>query len=405
MNRQVQESIGEDIGVSMKTYRLLIFKFFTANFAIMSLSNVYYLLAPYLKMYGIVDPGVIGWILGSYYAASTFSRPLVVRLVEKYGIYATMVGAACVNLISSAGVALAGPSIPLVLFWRIFTGIASSLFLVSITTYQVISVPDEIRGSSFAIVSAGCIAPLVTAVPLADWLLHHGHPIAYIWLGPVVSLLSLFLVISFQKDVDLGSKKQQDWGSYSEVFRLASVRALFISILFFSFTDACILSLAGLAMEKGLVASSFISANAALSVFIRLFLFRHLDRLPRMKMAASMISITSVALFLCTFAGNNLIFMICGILFGLGMGYGFPMHLALAGDVAPPNLRPKVTSLVWFIMALSFFFCPLIIGYLSALFDYQASFRLISGLIFLAAPFIHIYLWKPVSMVCTGDEG
>lgn len=388
----------------MKTYRLLIFKFFAANFAIMSLSNVYYLLAPYLRMYDIVDPGVIGWILGSYYAASTFSRPLVGRLVEKYGFYATMLGAACVNLISSAGVALAGPSIPLVLFWRIFTGIASSLFLVSVTTYQVISVPDEIRGSSFAIVSAGCIAPLVTAVPLADWLLHHGHPLVYIWLGPLVSLVSLILVISFEKDVSPGRKKQQDWGSYSDVFRLASVRALFISILFFSFTDACILSLAGLAMEKGLVASAFISANAALSVFIRLFLFRHLDRLPRMKMAASMIALTSAGLFLSTFATGNLVFMICGILFGLGMGYGFPMHLALAGDVAPTNLRPKVTSMVWFIMALSFFFCPLMIGYLSAVFNYQTSFRLLSVLIFLAAPFIHIYLWKPVDRACSRDK-
>jgi len=381
----------------MKTYRLLIFKFFAANFAIMSLSNVYYLLAPYLKMYAIVDPGIIGWVLGSYYAASTFSRPLVVRLVEKYGIYATMVGAACVNLISSAGVALAGPSIPLVLFWRILTGIASSLFLVSITTYQVLSVPDEIRGSSFALVSAGCIAPLVTAVPLSEWLLHHGHPLLYIWLGPFVSLLSLLLVMSFKDDVMPGKKKQQDWGSYSDAFRLASVRALFVSIIFFSLTDACILSLAGLAMEKGLVASSFISANAALSVFIRLFLFRHLDRLPRMKMAASMISITSLALFLCTFAGNNMMFMFCGILFGLGMGYGFPMHLALAGDVVPLNLRPKVTSLVWFLMALSFFFCPLIIGYLSAIFDYQTSFRILSATIFIAAPLIHIFLWKPVA--------
>ncbi len=381
----------------MKNYRFLIFKFFAANFALMSLSNVYYLLAPYLKTYGIVDPGIIGWVLGSYYAASTFSRPLVVRLVEKYGFYLTLVMAAAVNLISSAGVALAGSSITQILFWRILTGVSSSLFLVSLTTYQIISVPDEIRGSSFALVSAGCIAPLVTAVPLADWLLHHGHPLFYIWLGPLVSFLSLILVMSFKiEEVGYEKRQKQDWGSYSDLFRLPSVRALFVSIIFFSFTDACILSVAGLAMEKGLVPSFFISANAALSVFIRLFLFRHLDRFPRMKLAAPMFALTSAGLFLSTFAWNNVMFMICGILFGLGMGYGFPMHLALAGDVAPPRLRPKVTSMVWFLMALSFFICPLIIGYLSALLDYTRAFQIVAGAVFLISPLVHIYFWKPV---------
>lgn len=379
----------------MKNYRFLIFKFFAANFALMSLSNVYYLLAPYLKTYDIVDPGIVGWVLGSYYAASTFSRPLVSGMVEKYGFFRTLLGAAAVNLISSTGVALAGSSVTWILFWRVLTGVSSSLYLVSLTTYQVIAVPDEIRGSSFALVSAGCIAPMVTALPLADWLLQNGHSTPYIWLGPVISLFSLILVTFFKGDISFEKREKKDWGRYSDLLKLSSLRALFVSIIFFSFTDACILSVAGLAMEKGLVPSFFISANAALSVFIRLFLFRHLDRFPRMKLAAPMFALTSAGLFLSTFAGNNMVFMLCGLLFGLGMGYGFPMHLALAGDVAPPELRPKVTSMVWFLMALSFFICPIIIGYLSAISDYRTAFRILAGLVCLISPLVHIYLWKP----------
>lgn len=379
----------------MKNYRFLIFKFFIANFAIMSLSNVYYLLAPYLKIYGVVDPGIVGWILGSYYAASTFSRPLVSGLVEKFGFYPTLVGAAAGNLVSSTGVALAGSSISWILLWRILTGISSSLFLVSLTTYQIIAVPDEIRGSSFSIVSAGCIAPLVTAVPLSDWLLQNGYSTPYIWLGPFISLMSLILALFFKGDVSFEKKGKNDWGRYSELFFIPRVRALFISIILFSLTDACVLSVAGLAMEKGLIPSFFISANAGLSVFIRLFLFRHMDRFPRMKLAAPMFALTSAGIFLATFAWNNMLFMLCGLLFGLGMGYGFPLHLALAGDVAPLKLRPKVTSMVWFLMAVSFFICPILIGYLSSIFDYSTSMRILGGLIFLVSPLVHIFLWKP----------
>ena len=79
-------------------------------------------------------------------------------------------------------------------------------------------------------------------------------------------------------------------------------------------------------------------------------------------------------------------FGVCGALYGLFIGLGYPMLLALIGDVAPPEQRSRVTSLFWFFMGLSYLGLPVLTGYLAALFRYRATFALINlGLIPLVA--------------------
>jgi hypothetical protein len=75
--------------------------------------------------------------------------------------------------------------------------------------------------------------------------------------------------------------------------------------------------------------------------------------------------------------------------FGVGMGYGFPMHLSLIGDAVPDRLRPKATSMVWFLMARCFFVSPLITGYLARWLSFAAAYRIIMGCILVAAPLMH----------------
>jgi MFS family permease len=363
----------------------------------MGISNTYYMLAPYLRHLGVSDPATIGWVLGMYYGANTFSRPLVGWFVERFSFRTSLMGGGLAVLVSTIGLALVGDSVPGIMFWRAFTGLASSLYIVALTTYQTLAVPAEKMGSSFALVSAGCIAPLITFIPLSEWLLHGGNSILYIWIPPATALFCLVLSISFPLEEGGPLRDARDRrGSYRELFALPAARTLFISQTLFSLTDAAMLSLALLAGSLGLVTSAFISANAAVSIVIRLTCFRLLDSVPRMKMAALTLGFTSLALILATFARSNLTFMLCGCLFGVGMGVGFPLHLALIGDVSPPHLRAKTTSMVWFFMSICFFISPLLIGYLTDFIGVPGAFRSFSIPLLISAPLIHYFLWKPL---------
>lgn len=381
----------------MGSYQKLLMLLFLTNFGLMGISNTYYMLAPYLRRLGVSSPATIGWVLGMYYGANTFSRPLVGWFVERFSFRTSLLGGGLAVLASTAGLALAGASVPGILFWRALTGLASSLYIVALTTYQTLAVPEERMGSSFALVSAGSIAPLITFVPLSEWILYGGNNLLYIWLPPATALFCLILSVSFPLDEGGRLKEAKDRrGTYRELFALPAARTLFLSQTLFSLTDAAMLSLALLAGALGLVTSSFISANAAVSILIRLTCFRLLDRIPRMKMAALTLGFTSLALILATFAQSNLAFMLCGSLFGVGMGFGFPLHLALIGDVSPPHLRAKTTSMVWFFMSACFFVSPLLIGYLTDLIGVPGAFRSFSIPLLIAAPLIHHFRWKPL---------
>ncbi|WP_296869048.1 MFS transporter, partial [Thermovirga sp.] len=375
-------------GAALGSFGSLLFKFIMGNFAVMSFGNIYFLLALYLAHYGINDPRIIGWILGIYFAVSAISRPFVGIIVEKLSFRRSLVAASCICLASSAGMALFSHSAVFALLFRAMAGFGSSLFLVGLTTYQTLAVPERIRGSSFTLATAGTIAPLVMVLPLAEWFLRSGMYEIYIWLPVLAAAMCLAVAysIGFSDEVSLSGG---DWGSYKDVFKEPAIQVLFISVVIFAMTDAAIVSLAGLALEKGLLASAFISTQAFVGLLIRLFGFRLMDRLPRSRLAAPSFFITAVSLMGLTFVHSNLAFVLLGVIYGIGMGLGFPLHLSLIGDAAENRLRPKATSMVWFLMAGCYFLSPVITGYLARILSFTAAFRIISALIIFSAPFVH----------------
>ncbi|MCF7935922.1 MAG: MFS transporter [Synergistales bacterium] len=368
-----------------------------ATYGIMCFGNIYFLLAPYLVQHGVTAADTIGWILGMYFATSTLTRPFGAWVVERFDFRPTLVTAALICAAGSAGVALAGNNVAAILVWRALTGFGSSLYVVGLTTYQTLVIPDETRGSAFTFISAGNIAPLVTIVPVAEWILHHGHPQLYIWLPTVAALACLVLAFSLQPPPMEQGGGKRDWGTYREVFTHRPVRVLFLTVVLFAFIDASVVSIASLAMERGLMASFFISGNAGMAVAIRMLGFKLMDRLPRLRLPPLAFACTSLTLMGATFADSNLAFGVWGVLFGIAMGFGFPLNLALIGDVAPPRLRPKVTSLVWFCMAGSFFLSPVVTGYLATWAGPSVAFRILATVIAATALPVYLLLWKPIA--------
>ncbi len=372
----------------MTNQRGLITRFISGNLGIMAFGDIYFLLALYLQDVGVTDPGTLGWILGIYFAASTISRPLTGMIIEKLPFRRVMLAASVLCFASGTGVALAGKSVALILFFRAITGFSSSLFIVGLTTYQALTVPEEVRGSSFTLASAGTIAPLVAILPVAEWMLRNGHPSLYIWSPLLPALLCLGVAYSLPPLEDFELRKG-NWGTYSEIFKIPASRTLLASVILFAMTDAVILSLAGLAIEKGVLASSFISSQAMTGLLVRVFGFRIMDRIPRSRVAAFTFAVTAGSSIAITFVSTNSGMILWGIVYGVAMGYGFPMHLSLIGDAVPERLRPKATSLVWFFMAGSYFASPVMTGFLARWLNFAWAFRIICGVILLSVPFMY----------------
>ncbi|MDN5336472.1 MAG: hypothetical protein PWR02_1498, partial [Synergistales bacterium] len=146
-------------------------KLMAANFGIMAFSQVYFLLPMYLEWAGVRGPEMVGWILGAYYAASTFPRPFLAQLVERFPLRKVLMASAVLCAVGGVGLALSGSSVPFLVFWRTLSGFAFGLYLVALTTYQTMVIPDEVRGGAFALVAVGAMAPFVISLPLGDWFL------------------------------------------------------------------------------------------------------------------------------------------------------------------------------------------------------------------------------------------
>ncbi len=367
--------------------------------AIFGFSNVYYLLGVYLAMRGMASPKEIGWVMGAFYAASTFSRPFVGSLVPRLGLRRLFIAGSLLCLVSSSAFALSGRGLAGLLFWRVLMGIGSSFYVISLTTYQTLGIPDSIRGSAFSLISAGGIVPLVTFVPLADFFLQKGWVQAYIWFLPVLSLYALYCGLRLPYLEIPAETPETPRTGLAAALGTPGIRILLVSVTFFSMTDACLLAIGGIASERGLLPSLFLTANASMGLLVRIGGRRILDLLPRKSLAAPAIALTSLGLFGASFANGNLVYALCGILFGVAMGLGFPLHMALIGDVAEPAQRSRVASLVWFSMGGCFFVVPILLGNLAGALGTAGAFRSLTAILFGSSLGVH-FLWKRFNISC-----
>ncbi len=362
--------------------------------AIFGLSNVYYLLGIYLAMRGMATPAQIGWVMGAFYAAQTCCRPFAEDVVQRLGYRRTFLAGSLLCLAGSAGFALTGASFRWLVFWRVLMGAGSSLYVIALTTYQTLGIPDSIRGSAFSLISAGGIVPLVTFVPLADFFLRKGWTFSYAWFVPLIALYALACGLRLPELGIPHEERGEKGDSLLAVAGKPGIRVLLLSVTVFSMTDACLLAIGAVASERGLLPSLFLTANATMGLLIRVGGRKILDTLPRRQMAAPAIALTSLALFGASFANGNLPYALWGILFGIAMGLGFPLHMALIGDVAEPHLRARVASLTWFSMGACFFAVPILLGSLSGFLGTAGAFRALVVLLF-ASAFGVFLLWNP----------
>ena len=351
-----------------------------ANFLIAAFTKCYMLLPVYMASSGALDPGRVGWLMGSFYI-SAFVRPFVGWLTDAAGFRRVLVFSSALAAVSGLGILVTDPrSLVFLIGWRILSGIAYSLFAVALTAYQTLALSGGAQGAGLAVITSTNNLPFLLVVPVCELLLSGGFLKSYL-LMPVLLAAGTCVLAWRLPSVETQAPVRRSGGTKTAVLMAnPGIRMLLVSITLFCSVDAGLLSLAALGREKGLSVSAFFAASAVSSLLIR-FLGRALvDRLPRIRASWACSVAGAVTLALCALpaVGSSLGFGVCGALYGLFIGLGYPVLLALIADVAEPEHRGRVTSLFWFFMGLSYLGLPVVTGYLAVLVRYRAAFFILN---------------------------
>ena len=366
-------------------------------YLVFGFSNVGYLLPIYYKQIGVKSTDATGLLVGVFYLSSLISRPFLGGVMNCLGFRRLFYLAGALAVASSACVYLAGTS-----FWpgfiaRAVLGVSSALFQVGLATYQALAFEPHHRGRAFSLIMAGGLAPMMTLVPIADLLLNRGFNTLYI-LFPLLVCGAAALITPVIPGLDSikpgGDEKAiSSFKGIIECFKIKPLQIAFLSCFLFSISDATAAFMGSMAASVGLMASLFLSPNAIVGVVMRLFFGGLLDKFHRGLMASVTTVITTAALLLATFFPSERMFIVLGVVYGIGMGIGFPLHLALVSDCAPRELQPQAVSMSWFLMGMSFSIVPLISGTLESLLGPLDSFRLMVVPAFFGG-FLTYYMWK-----------
>lgn len=350
-------------------------------FFVFGLSNVNYFLSVYYAKLGTVTPREAGLIVSIFYIVSVVSRPFLAFVLSRLGFRRLFAAAAVLFIASSVSMALWGTSFWPALASRGVLGFASSLYKIGFSTYQALTFDASQRGRAYSLIMAGELFPLWTVAPAAEALIQWNRLALYISVPVFMSIAASAAVwlIPNLPAVTAESEARPTFVNpflgMSDCLRRRPFQIALLSTFFFSMTDASASFMAPMTAHYGLMASLFLSSNALVGFVIRLFFTRHIDRLPRGLVAAAAVLFTSGALFAASINPTEASLTVLGLLFGVGFGFGFPIHLAFVADSAPKDRQAQASAMMWFLIGLNFSVVPLLMGWFQSQLGPVLTFR------------------------------
>ena len=374
----------------------LILSLFLPFYAMHCLEQMYFLMGPMIEAQGI-SPQVTGWVLGIFFVGVVSFRPIGGWALERLGVRKTLIFSSSFGVIGSVLLALFSTSVPMLLIARLLTGFSFGGFVVAMLAHQALVIPAEMKGAAFALITTGGMLPMATVGPLAEWLLRRGHPAVFLWMGPVLALVCLYLGSRVGTgDVKISAKKEVTWGKYRDLIKVRPYLLLGATALPMSLVDASVMCMASLATEYNLIVSFFLSSAAIAGVLLRIAGSRFLDRLPREILIAPALMMMSGGILWISLFPCNKILLLGGALFGAGIGMGFPVLLSLISDLLGKKLQPKGTVAIILTFDMGWILTPLIVGYASSVAGIAWTFRLLALIGLMAALSTHIWGWLPL---------
>jgi len=397
----------------------LLISLFLPFFLIHSVQQVYLTFAILLYQgYGF-SYEMTGWIIAMYSLAAMLTRPLGGWLLENFGIRRILIWSGVLSFVGSSlffvnesaamlliGRALGGAAFgiervepaTILLIGRAFSGAAFGIYSMGLFSHQALCVSEKRRGAMFSLLVVGSVLPMGTVAPLGEWLLYNSQVLLYLAIGPALSVLCCFFggrVSAAEPRAVHGGGDEKSWGTYRELFSTRSFLFLIVTGTVIALVDALIIKLSLLTVDKGLIISYFFASVSVTALIVRLPCASLLNALPRVPLLAPCGILMALSMIVVSFFPSNGALLVGGVLFGAGLGAGWPMYHAIISDLLKPLLRPKGTAAALLLYDIGFFISPLLVAYFLPRFGTSGTF----GGIALAAggilAVLGVFYWLP----------
>jgi len=367
-----------------------------------------------------------GWIIAVYSLAAMLTRPLGGWLLENFDIRRILVWSGILSFVGCSlffaseslalllvGRALSGAAFgvyfiepaTLILIGRALSGAAFGIYSMGLFSHQALCVSEKRRGAMFSLLVVGSVLPMGVVAPLGEWLLSNSQAMLYLAIGPALSALCCFFggrvkapaARGGASDVVVGSSSAggKGWGSYRELFSSRAFLFLIITGMAIALVDALTVTLSLLTAERGLVISFFFAAVSATALAVRLPCASLLNSLPRVPLLVPCGILMSLSMIVVSFFPSNGALVLGGVLFGAGLGAGWPMYQALISDLLEPVLRPKGTATALLLYDIGFFVSPLIVGYFLPRLGAGATFAAVALAAGGVLALVEVFFWLP----------
>jgi MFS family permease len=385
-------------GIEIKRLRIsddarALLSIFLPLYAIHCVEQIYFIYGNVLQMYGFT-PQIIGLVLGAYFAAIMLLRHVGGWMLENLGIRNTLMASSLLGFLGCA-ILFFSKNFLTVLTGRLLAGAAFGVYTMGLYSYQALSAPEGKRGAYFAITASGGVLPAATITPVGEWLLINGWLGIYLSVGPILCLACFLLGSKTGGSRSATGASPKNWGSYRDLAASKPFVMLAVTGTMMALVDAATVSISLFAAERHIVASYFLASASVAAVAFRLGCSRLMNSLPRSFCVAPCGMLMCCALLAVSLFPSNASFLLCGAIFGLGIGAGFPMMLAALSDTLPPELRPKGTACALFLYDAGWTATPLIVGYMTPLFGLARTFLALSLVTFAVLALLLIFYWAP----------
>lgn len=356
-----------------------------------------------------ISLALTGWLMSIFSVASTLIRPVGSLMSERIGVRKSLLFASLLLFVCSLPF-LFFNSFSSLMVIRGSVGLFYGIVMVAVTTYQALSIPSERRGSLYAWIAIAYVLPQLSVLPLSEFFLSKVGTFAFLTLAPIIAIATFAVSKQLPRLKDLkkesketedtyltqsSSEQEENWGSWKEMFYVPGFWPLMLTLLSWSFLNSSTLQyMPAFIRSRGLIASSFMAANAGVALLLRLFAIRLMDKLDRKIGSGFTIALMGAIVIVTRFASSNHSFFLLGAIYGLGMGIGFPMILALMPDIFPERLRPKGVATGTLLIEFGFIFTPFLMSYGGSIFGLGNMLAFMGCIGCAGGLFLSLFVWR-----------
>ena len=336
----------------------------------------------------------IGWVMGVFSLSAVLSRPLMGVIAARRGEFLLMSGGMAVMLAASACYPFLGSVGVSMLGVRVAHGLGFSGFVAGSFSAVALLFPGERRAAAYSIVGASLMSAMALAPPAGETLIARFGFGALFLCACGLILLAWAAVTGAAGRAEQGERpRSAGRAPYRRLLGDGTYLLLLASTLIFAHCQSTLLNFLALAAERhDASAGRFFFTAFALAIGVLLTMGRVIDRMGKRLFLRLFYPVLALGLLLLPpFLGRSGQWM-PALLFGLGIGFLFPAHNALAAGYGERDEKPGVMALFTAVYDSGFISGAVVSGWIAAglgldgLFYATGGMALLGFVICLAAP-------------------